>query len=301
VVQGQAEHPRPVEAQQLDLVGDRRDHVAEVLLVLEAVPRRRMLQDDAARLARQHQLRPARPRRVAQRRLPFEEDHVGGEVLVALHDRVLQFAADEVVRRAVEHEAVGDALQPTGLAGVHDRRLQARRSARLDEHVAGRALAERAIGAEHGDAAGLHLADGAGPEVQFAARPRPPHVDQLHAAAPAAAAISTSSARNSCRPHTTSMPSFDRHQDRRPHRLRQHAAGRGDADHEAVGAFGRGRAASPRDRRTSGCRAACRRAVRRRRGPHPRRSSSATTSNRLGPRTRPCAVLASAVLEEGDR
>jgi hypothetical protein len=141
-----------------------------------------VLQDDAVRLGRDQQLGAAGTGRIAQRRLPFEHDEVRPLGAIAGDHRALELAAHEVVHRAVEDEAVLAALQPPGLPGVDHLGAHAGGAAGRNDDLRGGALAERAVGAEHGQARRVDVADGARPEAQLGARFGSPHVDDARAA-----------------------------------------------------------------------------------------------------------------------
>ena len=89
---------------------------------------------------------------MAQRALPLDDDHVGVLALEGLHDGGLHLARAELARDGVERHAVAGALDEPGLPGADQDRLDAALVERPREDRRGGALADRAVGAEHGDA-----------------------------------------------------------------------------------------------------------------------------------------------------
>jgi glycosyltransferase involved in cell wall biosynthesis len=89
-VEGNGNHFGPVKPDQRYLRDQRRDEAARFFVVVEVLAGRGVLQHHVTRLARHQELRSAGAARVAQRRLPFDEHHVGVLLLEAREEwRVL--------------------------------------------------------------------------------------------------------------------------------------------------------------------------------------------------------------------
>ncbi len=142
-----------------------------------------MLQNDAFRPGRKDQLGAARPARVSQCRLSFDQDHVGRELLRARDDCVLELSRDEVVGQRVEDDPEAGSLQPAGLAGRNPFRAHSRAPAGFGEHPGRRPLAERAVGPEDRHAGRRQRQDLARPEVEASLRPGVADVDDRDAQA----------------------------------------------------------------------------------------------------------------------
>ena len=164
---------------------------------------------------------------VAERALALDDDHVGVLALEGLDDGGLHLAGAELARDGVEGDAVAGALDEAGLAGADQHGLDAPVVERLGEDGGGGALADGAVGAEHGDARAGHLGDAAAEHAQVLLVAWAAHVeDRRRRAAAAAAANSGSSLRNSWRPLTMLMPASDRVEHDAALGRREHAARR---------------------------------------------------------------------------
>ncbi len=167
----------PVVADQFDLGGQagdaRRGQTVEPVVVRAL---RGVLEDHAGDRTGQHQRRAARPGRMAQRTLTFDDHHVGVDVVGAVHDRALEFTGDEVAEQRVEDDSVSAALHPAGLPGVDHLGAHAAVVEFTGQHPGRGALADGAVGAEHRDAGGPDRIHRAVPEPQLPSRGRPADV-----------------------------------------------------------------------------------------------------------------------------
>ncbi len=165
--------------QQVDLAGWLRGrHVGEVT---EADPCGCVLQDHAVGLRPAQDEGGAQVRRVAERALTLDDDHLGVLTLVGIDHRCFHLTRAELAGQGVEGDAVASALDQPGLAGADHDRLDPPLVEGLGQDGGGRALAHRAVGAEHGDPHAGHVVDPSGEHAKVLLVARTPHVQDRHA------------------------------------------------------------------------------------------------------------------------
>ena len=193
-----------------------------------------VLDDDAGGPAAAQDVGRGQVGRVAERALALDDDDVGVLALEGRDHLVLDLAGAELRHQGVERDAVLAALDDRGLAGADQDGVDAAGVERLDEQGGGGALADGAVGAEHGDARAGHVEDAAREEVEVLLGLRAAHVGDGHAGSSAAATNSASSLRNSWSPLMTCMPVRDAVEQHHALRGRQQPVGRRQAADEVV-------------------------------------------------------------------
>ena len=88
---------------------------------------------------------------VTQRALSFDNDHVWVLSVERLDDDSFHLTRTELRRNGIERDTVAGTLNQAGLASAHQHRLQAVSVERAGQDVGRRALADGAVGTEHGD------------------------------------------------------------------------------------------------------------------------------------------------------
>ncbi len=114
---------------------------------------------------------------MAESALALDDDHVGVLRLEGAHHLVLHLARAELRHEGVEGHAVPAALDDRGLTGADEHGPDADRAEGIHQQDGGGALADGAVGAEHGDARAGHGVDAARVEVQLGGRLRPADVE----------------------------------------------------------------------------------------------------------------------------
>ena len=180
MVDGEADHPGGREGlDEVDLARrSRRRHVGEVA---QHGPCRRVLQDHRVGSSAPQDEARGEVGGVAERPLAFDDDHGGVLGLEGLDDGGLELARAELARDRVERHAVARALDDAGLPRADHDRLDAVRVQRTRQDGGRRALADRAVGAEHGDARAGDRRDAAVEHAQILLVARAAHVQDAHA------------------------------------------------------------------------------------------------------------------------
>src|SRR3546814_491226 len=106
------------------------------------------------------------PHPIAERALALHDDDVGVLALERGHHLRLHLARAELRDERVESHSVLPALDDGGLAGAHHHCLDTAGVEGPDEQRCGGALADRAVGAEHGDPRAGHVEDAAREQLQ---------------------------------------------------------------------------------------------------------------------------------------
>ena len=165
--------PAKARSRAISSSGRRRGHVREVA---QPAASRCVLQDHGVRPRAAQDEGRREIGRVAERALPLDDDHVRVLRVERLHDGGLHLPGAELAGDGVERHAVARALDEPGLAGTDHDRLDAALVQRLREDDRGRALADGAVGAQHGDARAGHPVDVAGEHAQVLLGARAAHV-----------------------------------------------------------------------------------------------------------------------------
>ena len=87
--------------------------------VARALPRRRVLEDNALRLTASKDCRGTQVRRMTKGTLPFNDDHIGIFIVECFEDSTFQLARNKLRRHGVESHAIASALNESRLASAH--------------------------------------------------------------------------------------------------------------------------------------------------------------------------------------
>ena len=96
---------------------------------------------------------------MAQRALPLDDDHIRVFALERLENGSFHLTGAELRRDGIESNAVAGALNQSGLAGADHHRFHTAIVEGTCQNRGGRALADGAVGTEHGDARACDLVD----------------------------------------------------------------------------------------------------------------------------------------------